>query len=266
MASYAFLLDLGRCLGCQACVVACKTGNELAAGVNYINISEKTWGTFPDLHSVIENKRCYHCAEAACVSVCPTGALFKEDGLTWLDRDRCSGCRYCVEVCPFGVPKIAEDGRFSKCDGCAEVVKAGGQPWCVKTCPSGALRYGERAEILVEARQRVEALKARYPRARIYGEHEAGGLGVILVLPDEPEVLDLPTDPQTPALVSTWQKVVQPASLGLTGLSVIVTGLAAFMARRNHHKELERIRAGNDDDEVAAEPVAPAPPVEKKEA
>jgi formate dehydrogenase iron-sulfur subunit len=242
MTNYAYLLDLGRCLGCQACVAACKTGNELPQGVQYIHIAEKSWGTFPTLRGMIENKRCYHCAEAACVAVCPTGALFKEAGLTRLERDKCSGCGYCVDACPFGVPQIAEDGQASKCDGCATVVKAGGQPWCVKTCPSGALRYGEREEILAEARRRLELLKARYPNARIYGETEAGGLGVIVLLPDEPEVLDLPLNPQIPAAVHLWQNVVQPASLGLTGLSVLVTGAAAFIARRNHHQELERMR------------------------
>jgi formate dehydrogenase iron-sulfur subunit len=243
MTTYAYLLDLGRCLGCQACVVACKTGNELPQGVKYINISEKSWGAFPRLQAVIKNERCYHCAEAACVAVCPTGALFKEAGLTRLDRDKCSGCAYCVEACPYGVPKIAGDGLASKCDGCAEVVKAGGQPWCVKTCPSGALQYGEREEILAEARRRVEALKARYPKAQLYGETEAGGLGLIVVLPDHPEVLDLPLKPQIPAAVSAWQNVVQPASLGLTGLSVIVTGLAAIIARRHHRQELQQIQA-----------------------
>ncbi|MCL4299861.1 MAG: 4Fe-4S binding protein [Anaerolineae bacterium] len=242
MTTYAYLLDLGRCLGCQACVAACKTGNQLRQDVKYITISEKSWGKFPALHSVIENKRCYHCAEAACVSVCPTSALFKEDGLTRLERDKCSGCGYCVDACPFGIPKIAGDSLASKCDGCAEVVKAGGQPWCVKTCPSGALHYGEREEILAEARQRLELLKTRYPKARLYGESEAGGLGVIVVLPDDPETLDLPLNPQIPAAIQTWQKVVQPASLGLTGLAVLTTGLAAFIARRNHHKELERMR------------------------
>jgi len=77
---YAFLLDMSRCIGCEACVVACKTGNELTIGTQYIKLNEKTSGVFPDLTGGFQNQRCYHCLDAACVSVCPTGALFKEDG------------------------------------------------------------------------------------------------------------------------------------------------------------------------------------------
>lgn len=244
MTTYAFLLDLGRCIGCQACVAACKIGNELPEGAQYIHISEQTRGIFPNLQSTIKNHRCYHCLDAACVAVCPTGALFKENGLTRLDRSKCSGCSYCVDACPFDVP-IIYDSRSSKCDGCAEVVKAGGQPWCVKTCPGKALMYGEREEILAEAHRRLEALKARYPKARLYGESEAGGLGLIVVSPDDPETLELPANPQAPAMVEVWQQAVQPTSLILTGFSLIVTGAAALIARRNHKKEIEHLHEHN---------------------
>ena len=97
----------------------------------------------------------------------------------------------------------------------------------------------------------MEAIKARYPNARVYGETEAGGLGVIMVLPDDPEVLDLPANPAPPLTVNTWQKVVQPVTLGLTGLSVVVTGIAAVIARRNHMQELRDLhsRTSQDQDE-----------------
>jgi formate dehydrogenase iron-sulfur subunit len=121
------------------------------------------------------------------------------------------------------------------------VVKAGGQPWCVKTCPSQALKYGLREEILTEAKERLAMLQQRYPNARIYGETEAGGLGVIMVLPDEPEKLNLPANPDVPLALNAWQNFIQPVSMGLTGLSVVVTGLAAVIARRNHMKEVEQI-------------------------
>ncbi len=241
MALNAYLLDLGRCVGCQACTVACKTGNELPAGIQYIEITERTQGTFPNLQGSIHHRRCMHCADAACVKVCPTGALYKEDGMTRLDRSRCSGCTYCVDACPFDVPQMV-GGLSSKCDACLAATKAGGQPWCVKTCPSGALMYGERETILAEAKSRAAALRLRYPNARVYGETEAGGLGVIMVLPDEPEALGLPANPATPMTVRVWQETVQPLSLGLTGLSVLFTGLAAIIARRNHLRETAQQR------------------------
>lgn len=243
MAETAFLLDLGRCIGCQACVAACKVGNELNEGTQYIRLIEQTRGTFPVLEGGFENHRCYHCADAACVSVCPTGALFKEDGMTRLNRDACSGCSYCVESCPYGVPKMV-DGLSSKCDGCAAATKAGGEPWCVTTCPSQALEFGERTEILAEAKRRVTALKTRYPNAQLYGEAQAGGLGVLIVAPDDPEKLDLPLDVDRPVGASLWTGIVQPASLGLTAATAVAAGVAAVIARRVHMQELRSIEAG----------------------
>ena len=118
MATKAFLLDIARCIGCQACVVACKTGNELPEGKQYIHITEKTTGTFPDMVSWIDNHRCYHCTNAACVGVCPTGALYKHEGMTRFDYDKCIGCGYCRDACPYGVPVVVNHHSF-KCDGCA---------------------------------------------------------------------------------------------------------------------------------------------------
>ena len=243
MAETAFLLDLGRCIGCQACVAACKTGNELSEGTQFIQLIEQTRGTFPVLEGGFKNHRCYHCSDAACVSVCPTGALFKEDGLTRLDREACSGCGYCVESCPYGVPEMV-DGLSSKCDGCSSTVKAGGEPWCVTTCPSRALEYGDRADVLAEANRRAEALEERYANAQVYGETQAGGLGVIIVAPDDPEKLDLPMKPDPPLAAGVWTGVVQPVSLGLTAATAVVAGVAAVIARRNHMQELRKIEAG----------------------
>lgn len=250
MTTYAYLLDMGRCIGCEACVVACKIGNELPEGTHYIELVEKTHGAFPNLKGGFQNHRCYHCTDASCVEVCPTGALFKEDGMTRVNRAICSGCTYCVDACPFGVPQMV-DGFIRKCDACASVVKAGGTPWCVKTCPSDALRYDTRENILALAKERVEKLRQRYPDARIYGETEASGLGVVMVLPGSPEEIDLPLNPQTPPLVHLWQNIVKPASIGLTGLSIAVTGVAAVIARRNHVQEVEELRRKKETERAA---------------
>lgn len=236
----AFLLDLTQCIGCQACEVACNAGNELGEDKRYIRISERVRGTFPDLIGSFDNHRCYHCTDAACVNVCPTGALFQEDGLTRLNASACSGCRYCVQSCPYGVPRMV-DGVSTKCDGCRDVTKAGGTPWCVTTCPSDALRFGERSEIAAEAHARATVMRMKYPNAQVYGESQAGGLGVIMVLPDEPEVLGLPADPQIPTSAAVVEEFVTPVNLGVTAAAMVGMGLAAIIARRNHMRELEEL-------------------------
>ncbi|NND85423.1 MAG: 4Fe-4S dicluster domain-containing protein [Acidimicrobiia bacterium] len=236
----AFMLDLGRCIGCQACVVACKTGNALPPGMAYIELIEQTRGTFPDLEGGFDNHRCLHCNDAACVAVCPTGALFKEDGLTRLDRGLCSGCEYCVNSCPYDVPTVFK-GRSAKCDGCRDTTAAGGAPWCVETCPSHALEYGEREDMVRLARQRAESLRAHSPNAQVYGETQAGGLGVLVVLPDDPPALGLPLDPDPPVIQRGWQEGVQPISAGVIGASVVAAGLAGVIARRNHMAEMEEL-------------------------
>jgi len=236
VATKAFLLDIARCIGCQACVVACKTGNELPEGKQYIRITEQTSGTFPNMASWIDNHRCYHCTKAACVGVCPTGALYKHEGMTRFDYDKCIGCGYCRDACPYGVPRVVNHHSF-KCDGCAAVTDAGGRPWCVATCPTGALQYGDRGDILAEAQSRVEALKDRYPEAMVYGGDDVDGLGVILVLPNTPETLNLPSSPKPLLVGDAWRSDSPLAESGIGGLSVLFAAVAGVIARRNHVRE-----------------------------
>ena len=250
--SHAFLLDLTQCIGCTGCVVACKTGNELGEGVSYIEIANNERGTFPDVVAGFDNHRCYHCTDAACVNVCPSGALFQEDGLTRVNTDACIGCQYCVQACPFSVPKMV-DGVSRKCDGCRDVTRAGGTPWCVETCPSDALRYGERADIAAEAHRRASVMREKYPNAQVYGETEAGGLGMLVVVPDDPEVLGLPINPDIPRVTEAWQDFAQPIGVGAIGLTALGAGLAAIIARRNHMQEMAHIEAAGSAATSAAE-------------
>jgi formate dehydrogenase iron-sulfur subunit len=263
MADNAILLDLERCLGCSACVVACKAGNELADGQSYISIREEIRGSGAALEGTFLHQRCYHCAEAACVAVCPTGALYKQNGLTAVNLGACSGCGYCVEACPFDIPKLV-NGRVSKCTGCTDLIAEGQEPYCVQTCPSRALQVGPRDEMLSRAACLIECDSSASRAARVYGDLQLGGLGLITVLRYDPESVGLPLTPRpTPGAVHLWQDVVQPVTTGLTGLALAVTAGAFAIARRNHRRELESAEEGPAADVqwTEAEPGQPeAPP------
>lgn len=155
--------DDERCIKCYACQVACKQWHGFkAGGVSRRNVIEHTSGTFPNVTRTFSSLSCQHCAEPACASVCPAGAISKrpEDGIVVVDSDKCIGCRYCFFACPFGVPSYDDDG-MNKCDMCLSL-GAGEDgrpdPHCVATCPTQALYFGNESEIK-EIIQEKEALR-----------------------------------------------------------------------------------------------------------
>jgi formate dehydrogenase iron-sulfur subunit len=129
----------------------------------------------------------------------PQGAYSKTEwGATIHDPDLCIGCQYCATACPFDIPKyLKRVDKITKCTLCADRVEEGLEPACARTCPTDALQFGNRDELLQYAEDRVKHLRANgFPRATIYGKLELGGLNKLYVLTDTPDKFGLPVDPK----------------------------------------------------------------------
>jgi formate dehydrogenase iron-sulfur subunit len=174
---------------------------------------------------------CKHCTHAACLDVCPTGALIRtEFGTVVVQDDVCNGCGYCVPACPYGViDKRPSDGGMHKCTLCYDRLEVGLTPACAKACPTESIQFGDLDELRERAQDRVEALHAAgVPDARLYGHDPTdgvGGDGAFFLLLDEPEVYGLPPDPvvTTRDLPRMWRQ----AAIAAAGLAA---GVAACFA------------------------------------
>lgn len=143
---YAMVIDTRRCVGCQACSVACKTENEVPLGEtrSWVEFIEK--GNFPNVRRSFLPRLCNQCEKPQCVAVCPTGATYKrsQDGIVVVDADVCIGCKYCVQACPYGMRFINPvTGAADKCDFCLHRVEQGLVPACVNTCQGRARIFGD---------------------------------------------------------------------------------------------------------------------------
>lgn len=143
MRQLAFVFDPDRCIGCNACRVACQLHKGLPAETSLRLVSSHERGVFPEVSQHNLSIACNHCERPACAAVCPTGALKKReaDGVVWLDGTLCNGCERCLGACPYGAPQRAPGG-IVKCDFCTEKTRRGEPPVCVETCVGGALGFG----------------------------------------------------------------------------------------------------------------------------
>lgn len=263
-------VDTSLCTGCKGCSAACKEWNELPAEktslvhMDYQTMTDftpNTW-TYMTFNEEYENNKftwlirkaqCFHCTNPACLKGCPAGAISKkEQGNVVIDQDRCIGCGYCNENCPFGVPKLDKAKMKSfKCTGCIDRVEAGLKPACVQVCQPGTLQFGDEADMKAAAQKRLDEVKANHPNAMIYGLKEMGGTNWIYLLLDTPDKYGLPTNPQLPASLTVWKDVVRPVGAVAAGaaLAAVAVGAVINVGKGTYKK---------DSDELLAEHIAHA--------
>lgn len=239
---HAYLFDATRCIDCRACMVACSVENNIEMDKTRIWVSGLgVTGTYPDLERGTMVYHCMHCDHPDCMSACPVGAYTKrKDGPVIYNPEVCIGCRYCMNACPFGVPHfdydkgLVEGAFIDKCTFCPQRIDNGQEPACVATCPTDALTYGDREELLKEAHARIEAHPDRYID-HVYGEFENGGTSYLILSHVPFSQLGLPDMPETP-INEVSEKVMGLTIPVAVGLGAVLTASAVGVNLVNKSK------------------------------
>jgi len=158
MTRYAMVIDTRLCIGCDDCVIACKTENQVPDGLNRDWVVEATHGRYPHLGTEFRSERCNHCTHATCVQSCPTGAshYWEETNIVLVAPELCTGCKACIAACPYNARLIRPEGYIDKCTFCVHRVEQGLDPACVSTCPTHCMHFG----VLDDANSEVSRLLA----------------------------------------------------------------------------------------------------------
>lgn len=205
---------------------------EAAARAAAMEAGVQTYQEGEGIRWLMASDVCKHCTRAACLEVCPTGALFRtEFGTVVVQEDVCNGCGYCVPACPFGVlDRRKEDGRVWKCTLCYDRLKDDREPACAQACPTNSIQFGELAELRERAEHRLGQLQnAGQEKAQLYLADEddgIGGAGAFFLLLDDPEVYGLPPDPVDTVrdVGAIWSGAAMAALALAAGIATAVFG------------------------------------------
>jgi formate dehydrogenase iron-sulfur subunit len=247
----AKLVDVSRCIGCKACQSACMEWNDLRDEVGGMegfytsppDLTDQSWTLMRfnekeidgALQWLILKDGCLHCADPGCLKACPApGAIVQyANGIVDFHQEHCIGCGYCTAGCPFNIPRLSKkDSKVYKCTLCSDRVAVGLEPACVKACPTQALSFGSKSDMLFEAEHRLEDLLERgLAKAAIYDPKGVGGTHVVYVLPhgDQPEAYGLPANPSVGPVQRLWRSGWARTAGVVTMFGVLVAGMLHYM-------------------------------------
>ncbi|UOF93893.1 MAG: formate dehydrogenase subunit beta [Bordetella sp.] len=246
--SVAKLIDVSKCIGCKACQVACMEWNDLRDEVgenvgiydNPSDLTENSWTVMRfseyenedgNLEWLIRKDGCMHCEDPGCLKACPSpGAIIQQNnGIVDFYEENCIGCGYCITGCPFNIPRISKkDKKAYKCTLCSDRVAVGQAPACAKVCPTGAIEFGTKTDMIQQANERIVDLKSRgFQNAGLYNPDGVKGTHVMYVLhhADQPDLYHgLPKNPRISPMVSIWKGFAKPIGM----IMMIMTILSGF--------------------------------------
>ncbi|MDO8672946.1 MAG: 4Fe-4S dicluster domain-containing protein [Dehalococcoidia bacterium] len=247
------LIDTTTCIGCRSCEAACNQINNLPtpeapfSDRAVFNEKRRTTATAftvvnqynstPDGPPIYRKQQCMHCEEPTCVSVCLVAAMKKTaEGPVTYNQDVCMGCRYCIAACPFYQPTYEYDNattpRVRKCEMCFKNrVQQGGIPACAEACPTKSIIFGKRSDLLALGSQRIVNKPDKYVNY-IYGEHEAGGTGMLYLASVPFDQLGLPTNLSRTPYPELTRDFLAAVPLVLIGWPALFLGANAFAKSR----------------------------------
>jgi formate dehydrogenase iron-sulfur subunit len=242
------LVDTTKCIGCRECEIACTSSHGFEvpdvlndSGHDKIRTTSETQYTVvnkfeTDKGDVFVKKQCMHCWQPACTSACLTNAMYKtKDGPVIWRENKCMGCRFCMVSCPFEVPKFEYNEwnpKIQKCNMCYDRLEKGEQPACVSACPTDAITFGMKKDLMEVARNRVYSNPDKYVH-QIYGEYEVGGTGWLYLSEVPFEQIGFRKDLGTTPYPEYTRDFLYNVPIILLGVPALLLGLNALTDRKN---------------------------------
>lgn len=270
MVRWAMLIDLNKCIGCEACTVACKAENFTPKSILWNRVFKTEQGRYPNVTGFVLPRPCMHCENPPCVTICPTGASYKRsDGIVLIDYDKCIGCKYCISACPYGVRQntgnveryfpeargsVVEQYGYQnhktnvaeKCTFCVHRIDAAMEngltpgvdrdatPACVVTCHPGARIFGDldnpESEVAKAARDTQVLLPSMGTLPKVF---YPGPLPPDISTVFEKETQVLPVD-----LLMSLKDILKPLSAAAVGAVAVAAAVNAIKVFRERKKSV----------------------------